>query len=95
MTYFNKYIIIILTAIVALLNIIILDAIEMKMCKSFTIYRLFTMNSTACTNISYAVGVLEKMLSTVVIALCSTVFQAAISYYTSHTIEKPRKLQLT
>ena len=77
----NKYIIIIATAIVALLNIIILDAVEIKMCKTFSIYRLFTMNSTVCTNISKAVGILEKMLTTVVIALCSTVFQEAIAFY--------------
>jgi len=81
MNYLNKYIIIIVTAIIALLNILILDAIEIKMCKSFSVYRLFTMNSTVCTNISKAVGVLEKMLTTVVIALCSTIFQAAICVY--------------
>ena len=81
----NKYIIIILTAIIALFNIILLDMIEIKMCKSFSVYRLFTMNSTICSNISKAVGILEKMLTTVVIALCSTVFQAAIEYYSSQT----------
>ena len=87
----NKIVIIITTAVVALLNILILDVIEVKMCKSFSFYRLFTMNSTVCTNISKAVGILEKMLTTVVIALCSTVFQTAISYYTcvNYTL-KPR-----
>ena len=66
---------------IALFNIILLDAIEIKMCKSFSVYRLFTINSTICTNISKAVGILEKMLTTIVIALCSTAFQAAIGYY--------------
>ena len=80
--YLKKYIIIIVIAIISLFNIIILDIIEVKMCKSFSVYRLFTMNSTVCTNISKAVGVLEKMLTTVVIALCSTVFQTSIGYYT-------------
>ena len=80
----NTYIIFILTAIVVLINIIILDAIEIKMCKSFSVFRLFTMNSTVCTNISKAVGVLEKMITTIVIALCSTAFQSVIGYYTPH-----------
>ena len=80
----NKYIIILVTALIALFNIIILDAIEIKMCKSFSVYRLFTMNSTACTNISKAVRILEKMLTTVVIALCSTIFQAVIGFYSPH-----------
>ena len=90
----NKYIIIIVTAIIALFNIIILDAIEIKMCKSFSIYRLFTMNSTVCTNISKAVGVLEKMLTTVVIALCSTIFQAGICFYASAGTLYPSKFEI-
>ena len=74
----NKYILIIMSAIITLSNIIILDIVEVKMCKSFSIYRFFTMNSTVCTNITKAVGILEKMLTTVVIALCSTLFQAGV-----------------
>lgn len=76
----NKYLIIIVSAIIALLNIIVLDVIEVRMCKSFSIYRLFTMNSTACNNLSKAVGILEKMLTTIVIALCSSIFQSAINH---------------
>ena len=68
-------------AVLVLLNIILLDAIEIKMCKSFSLYRLFTMNSTVCRNISHAVMVLEKMVTTIVIALCSTAFQSFIGYY--------------
>ena len=86
----NKHIIILGTAVMALFNIIILDAIEIKMCKSFSLYRLFTMNSTVCTNISKAVGVLEKMLTTVVIALCTTVFQTGIAYYTQAPVRNRR-----
>lgn len=74
----KKYIIFIVAALIALSNIIILDVIEVKMCKSFSIYRFFTMNSTVCTNISKAVGILEKLLTTLVIALCSTLFQNAM-----------------
>ncbi len=89
--YLKKYIIIIAVAIVALFNILLLDTIEVKMCRTFSVYRLFTMNSTACTNISKAVGVLEKMLTTIVIALCSTVFQTSMEYYTQPRISYKNK----
>ena len=78
---FHKYIIFILCAIISLLNIIILDIIEVKMCKSFSLYRLFTMNSTACTNITKGITIMETMLTTSVLALCSSLFQEAVCYY--------------
>ena len=67
---FNKNILITtLCCILMLSSVILLDAIEVKMCKSFSFYRIFTMNSTVCTNITTAINCIEKMFTTVLITL--------------------------
>ena len=81
---FQKYIIFVCCTIIALLNIIILDIIEVKMCKSFSFFRLFTMNSTACNNITKGINIMETMLTTTILATCSSLFQEVVCYYNSN-----------
>ena len=57
----------------------IIEIIEIKMCKSISIYRIFTINSTVCTNISTSIKILEKIFTTIIIALCSDLFQEFIT----------------
>ena len=71
----------------SVLNIIILDIIEVNMCKSFSFYRLFTMNSTVCKNISKAVVVLETVITTTIIAGCTSIFQNAITCYRHYSYD--------
>ena len=78
---FNKYLIMVCLSLISLLNIIILDIIEYRMCKQLTLYRIFTINSTVCNNISIAVSVNEKCFVTLIISLGSTVFQQILTYY--------------
>ena len=39
------------------------------------------MNSTACNNITKGITIMETMLTTTVLALCSSLFQEAVCYY--------------
>jgi len=71
----KKYYIIILCIIILILNIIILDVIEVRMCKALSIYRIFTMNSTICSNITYSITILEKLITTLLVAFFSNLFQ--------------------
>jgi hypothetical protein len=62
-------------------NILILDMIEAKMCKAFSIYRIFTINSTVCKNITLGTHFLEKLFSTTLLAASSCILQHAANYY--------------
>ena len=88
--YYKKYVIMILCACIMLLNVIILDTIDIKMCKSFSIYRIFTMNSTVCTHISTSIAVLEKTFTTILIGTCSILFQE----FVTPRIEYEKKLMM-
>lgn len=77
----KKIVIIFLFIVISILNIVILDLIEVKMCKSFSLYRLFTMNSTVCKNLSKGVSLMESLLTTSIVAGCTSIFQDAIALY--------------
>ena len=88
----NSYVIAILSSCIMLLNIVILDVVNVKMCQSFSIYRVFTINSTVCTNISTAIGILEKMFTSSIIGICTVLFQSLIN---KRQIEAPiNRLQI-
>ncbi len=68
----------ILFSFTTMILMIVLEITEIKMCKSFNIYRIFTINSTVCSNISIGVSVLEKLLTTSLITIGTFVFQYII-----------------
>jgi hypothetical protein len=76
----RKYIIMLFLILTSLLGIIILDTIQIKMCKSLSLFRIFTINSTVCTHIMTAMVILEKLFTTLVITSCSFAFQSFINY---------------
>lgn len=81
------YFTMLICSIATMLTISILDLIEVSYCKSFSIYRIFTMNSAVCRNISYANSFLEKILMSIVINIGSKVFQSVIKYRKDNLIE--------
>lgn len=68
---------------------------ETKMCKSFNIYRIFTINSTVCLNITTAISVLEKLLTTAFITVGSFVFQGFINLFTQLNMQIKNSLSGT
>ena len=67
--------------------ILLLDILETKMCKSFNIYRIFTINSTVCLNITTAISVLERLLTTTFITIGSFIFQSFVNFFTHLNIQ--------
>ena len=81
------YFIWIICSAITMLTITVLDLIEVTYCKSFSIYRIFTMNSAVCRNISHANSFLEKILISIVINMGSRVFHNVIKYRKDNLIE--------
>ena len=76
----KKFSITILFSLLMLVCILMLDSLQTKMCRSFNIYRIFTINSTVCLNITTAISILEKLLTTSIITIGSFVFQNFINF---------------
>lgn len=83
----KKFSITIAFSLLMITVILLLDALETKMCKSFNIYRIFTINSTVCLNITTAIRVLEKLLITSLLTLGSFIFHFTIDFFSRITVQ--------
>lgn len=68
--------------LILLINVLILDQIDTKICRSFSLYRIFTMNSTICSNITLCIKYLEKTITAIILMWGSMIFSKIMNNFT-------------
>lgn len=77
----NKYIVLCSSIILSVINLILLEAIDFKMCKSFSWNRIFTINSTVCRHISFGENILEKAFTAIIISFAYHISRDILTFY--------------
>ena len=84
----RKYIINFAIIILSIINLIMLNVINVKMCKTFSWIRIFTINSTVCKNITIGENMLEKVFTTMVLSFGLNLTQDIMYIYNKNNYIK-------
>ena len=66
-------------------NIMILDIINYKMCKTMSFFRLFTINSTLCNNMSFCESLLQNVFGSILVTIGYNISKDMILLYNLYT----------
>jgi len=77
----NKYIFYLSSLLLTLFSIIAISSFNVHFCKTLSWYRIFTINSTVCKNLTVGEDMLEKTLTSLLLSSGCIILQDIIYYF--------------